>query len=136
MALNNKKQSSLERKGIDERNKEIVRSDYNKNDAYSETHEDALSNPADDKKYMGKGTGSGGFQHSVPNHDLPSTLINYSNLDTHTEAGGAYDIHGKNGIGGRNWSKKINLYNMDNAYGADSVDTSSNIDDGQYVMKG
>jgi hypothetical protein len=136
MALNNKKQSTLERKGIDERNNEIRLSRYSKNEAYSESHENALSDPTNDKKYLGKGTGSGGFQHphSRPNHDLPPTLMNYSNLDTHTEAGGAYDIHGKNGVGGRNWLKDINLYNIDNAYSANSIDMSENIDNDQYVI--
>lgn len=136
MALNNKKQSNLEQKAINERNNELSRSNYTKkHNEYSESHENALSNPDDDKKYLGKGTGSGGFQHSVPNYDLPSTLMS-SNIDTHTEAGGAYDIHGKNGVGGRNFLKKINIYNIDNAYGSNSVDTSENIEDGQYVMKG
>ena len=134
MALNNKKQSTLETKVIDERNLETQLSHYYKNKAYSESHEDALSDPTNDKKYLGKGTGSGGFQHSQPNHDLSPTHMNYSNLDTHNEAGGAYDIHGKNGVGGRNWLKKINLYNIDNAYSANSIDMSENIDDGQYVI--
>lgn len=136
MALNNKKQSTLEKKGIEEREREIIHSDYNKNNAYSEEHEDAISNPEDENKYLGKGTNSGGHQHSVPNYNLPSTLFNYSNLDTHTEAGGAYDIYGRNEQSGRNRLKKINIYNIDNSYNINSVDTSENIDDGQYVMKG
>lgn len=135
MAINNSKQSYLEKKGIEERQKEIIRSDYNINDSYSEEHEDALSNPEDENKYLGKGTGNGGHQHYIPNHNLPSTLYNYSNLDT-TQGGGAYDIHGRNGKSGRNRLININIYNIDNAYGHDSVDTSENIDDGQYVMKG
>jgi hypothetical protein len=61
-------------------------------------------------------------------------LINYSNLDT-TAGGGAYDIHGRNGVGGRNRLMTYNIYNNDNAYGPDSVDSSMNIEDGQYVMK-
>lgn len=134
MAINNKKQSNLEKKGFEQRQVELVRSDYNKNDGYSATHEDALSNPADETKALGKGTGNGGHLHSVPNYDLPSTLMNYSNLDT-TAGGGAYDIHGRNGEGGRNRLLKINIYNKDNAYGHNSVDTSENIADGQYVMK-
>ena len=54
MALNNKKQSTLEKKGITERGNEISLSHYNKNKAYSESHEDALSDPTNDKKYLGK----------------------------------------------------------------------------------
>jgi len=134
MALNNSKQSNLERKGKIEREQELIRSDYNHNDAYSASHEDAISNPNDEKKIYGKGTNSGGHLHSVPDYNKPSTLINYSNFDT-TSGGGAYDIHGRNGEGGRNRLVKINLYNKDNAYGPNSVDTSANIADGQYVMK-
>ena len=37
MALNNKKQSTLEKKAIEERQRELVRSDYNKSDAYSDS---------------------------------------------------------------------------------------------------
>lgn len=131
----NNKQSYLEKQGIEARREQIVRSDYNKADAYSEEHEDALSNPNDKNKALGKGTGNGGHQHYRPNHDLPPTLINYSNMDT-TAGGGAYDIHGRNDVGGRNRLISYNLYNNDNAYGPDSVDSSMNIEDGQYVMKG
>ena len=132
---NKNKQSTLEVKGIEKRHEELIRSDYNKGDFYSESHEDALSNPEDEKKALGKGTGSGGHQHYIPDHSKPSTLFNYSNLDT-SRGGGAYDIHGRNEQGGRNRLVKINLYNKDNAYGPNSVDTSLNIEDGQYVLKG
>ena len=36
-------QSCLEKRAIDERNTEIVRSDYNSSDQYSATHKDAIS---------------------------------------------------------------------------------------------
>jgi hypothetical protein len=135
MALNNKRQSALEAKGMIERQQEITRSDYNKQDAYSESHEDAISHPDDPEKVLGKGTQSGGHQHYTPDFSKPSTLINYSNLDT-TNGGGYYDIHGRNEQGGRDRLMKINIYNKDNAYGPGSVDTTANINDGQYVMKG
>jgi hypothetical protein len=133
MGLNNSKQSVLEKEGMIERHKEIIRSDYNKNDFYSENHEDALSNPADPTKYLGKGTNSGGHQHYTPDFSKPKTLINYSNLDT-SNGGGAYDIYGKDGKGGRNRLLAINNYSKDNSYGPNSVDTSANIADGQYVI--
>lgn len=133
--MSKNKQSTLEAKGIEKRHEELVRSDYNKSDFYSESHEDALSNPEDENKVLGKGTGSGGHQHYIPDHSKPSTLINYSNLDT-SRGGGAYDIYGRNEQGGRNRLMSYNLYNQDNAYGHNSVDTSSNIEDGQYVIKG
>ena len=135
MALNNKKQSNLEVKAIDARHTQTVRSDYNKQDVYSETHEDAISNPEDVNKALGKGTNSGGHQHYTPDLSKSSLTYNYSNLDT-SNGGGAYDIHGRNENGGRNRLISINIYNKNNAYGPDSVDTSANIDEGQYVIKG
>lgn len=134
MAINNNKQSYLEKQGMEARREQTIRSDYNKVDAYSAEHEDAISNPEDPTKVLGKGTGNGGHLHYRPNHDLPSTLINYSNLDT-TAGGGAYDIHGKDGVSGRKRLISYNLYNNDNAYGPESIDMSMNIEDGQYVIK-
>ena len=121
---NTAKQSRLEIDGIQKRHEEIIRSDYNKNDAYSESHEDAISNPEDENKVLGKGTGNGGHQHYMPDASKPKTLINYGNFDT-TSGGGAYDIYGRNEQGGRNRLVKMNLYSKDNAYGQNSVDTSS-----------
>jgi hypothetical protein len=134
MASNNK-QSFLEKKAIDERHKEIVRSEYNKSIEYSESHENAISNPDDERSYKGKGTKNGGHQAYVPDLNKSQTSYNYSSLDT-SKGGGAYDIYGRNGQGGRDRLVKINIYNSENAYGPDSVDTSSNIEDGQYVIKG
>lgn len=135
MALNKTKQSTLESRGMEERKIELVRSDYGKNNAYSDSHEDALSHPDDPEKVLGKGTNNGGHQHYTPDHSKPSTLINYSNFDT-TSGGGYYDIHGRNEQGGRDRLLKINIYSKDNAYGPNSIDTTANIDEGQYVMKG
>ena len=53
-------QSCLEKKGIESRQEHLVRSDYNKDDFYSVTHKDALS----DGDVLGKGTGSAGHGHS------------------------------------------------------------------------
>lgn len=135
MALNNKRQSTLEERAIEERHKEIVRSDYNKSDAYSESHEDAISNPSDVNKAQGKGTNNGGHQHYVPDFSKSPTSYNYSNFDT-SAGGGAYDIHGRDGKGGRDRLVKINLYSKENEYSANAIDTSNNINDGQYVIKG
>jgi hypothetical protein len=134
MALNNKRQSALEAKGMIERQQEITRSDYNKKNYYSDSHEDAISHPDDPEKVLGKGTNNGGHQHYTPDLSKPS-YINYSNLDT-TNGGGYYDIHGRNEQGGRDRLLKINIYNKKTPYGHGSVDTTENIKDGQYVMKG
>ena len=134
MAINNNKQSNLEKIGCEARQVELVRSDYNKNDGYSETHEDALSDPENENKPLGKGTNTGGHQYVVPNASKSRYGYDYSNLDT-TSGGGSYDIHGRNGVGGRRRLLAMNNYNNDNAYGHNSVDTSQNIADGQYVIK-
>lgn len=126
-------QTRLESKAIEKRRELLVSNDYDKNDAYSATHEDALSHPESTDKPLGKGTGNGGHTHSVPNGLLSSTSYNYSNIDTNG-GGGSYDIHGRNGIGGRKFLETINLYNKENRYGAHLIDTSLNRIDGQITI--
>lgn len=126
-------QTRLESKAIEKRRELLVSNDYDKNDAYSATHEDALSHPESTDKPLGKGTGNGGHTHSVPNGLLSSTSYNYSNIDTNG-GGGSYDIHGRNGIGGRKFLETINLYNIENRYGAHLIDTSLNRIDGQITI--
>lgn len=121
-------QSCLEIRGIEERQKEIVRSDYNIEDQYSSTHKDAIS----DGDKLGKGTGHGGHTHWLPDCNKPSTTIDYSNFDT-TNGGGIYDIEGRNDIGGRKKALASSLYNKENQYGANLIDTEKNQQLGQYV---
>lgn len=120
-------QSCLEKRGIEERHIEIVRSDYNIEDQYSATHSDALSNGDP----QGKGTGHGGHTHFLPDCNKPTTTIDYSNFDT-TNGGGLYDIEGRNGIGGREWSMTVSMYNPEYQYSANLVNTEINVRDGQY----
>lgn len=122
-------QTCLERRGMDERHAEILRNDYNIHDQYSETHIDALS----DGDPQGKGTGHGGHSHWLPNCEGPKGVIDYSNFDT-AHGGGLYDIEGRNGIGGRNRQMAYSMYNYDNQYGDNIVDTSKNIQDGQVYL--
>ena len=122
-------QTCLEKRGIPARASALTRNDYNINDQYSVTHPDALSNGDP----QGKGTGSGGHTHSVPDCNLPTTMINYSDLDTNA-GGGLYDIEGRNEVGGRNRLMAINLYNEEKQYGAGLIDTSLNVADGQVVI--
>ena len=121
-------QTCLEVKGIEARNESLVRNDYTRNDEYSSTHPDALSNGDP----LGKGTGHGGHTHSIPDCTRPSS-IDYSNFDT-TNGGGIYDIEGRNGVGGRNFLETISVYNETHEYGPNSVDTSANVADGQIVI--
>lgn len=123
-------QSCLEKKGIEERNREITRSDYNKEDVYSSTHSDALSNG----DVLGKGTGHGGHTHFLPDCTKSSSTIDYSNFDT-TNGGGLYDIEGRNDVGGRKKMMAYSLYNAENPYGAHIVNTEINLLEGQYQVQ-
>ena len=126
------KQTCLEKTGLERRQEELVRNDYTRFDEYSQTHKDAIS----DGDPLGKGSGHGGHTHSIPNCDLPKGMMDYSNFDTQaSNLGGLYDIEGRNGVGGRNFLKTISLYNEENSYGINSVDTTANVEDGQIVIK-
>ena len=123
------KQSRLESEAIDKRHELEVISDYQKNtNEYSEQHQDALSNGDP----QGKGTGVS-MGYSVPGQTT-NKGINYANIATNS-GGGLYDIEGRNGIGGRKYLKTINMYNSENSYGVDSVDTSKNVAEGQFIVK-
>lgn len=126
---NNNGQTCLEKRGIEERHNEIVRSDYNIEDEYSAKHKDAIS----DGDALGKGTNHGGHGHFLPDCNMNTTTYNYSNFDT-TNGGGCYDIKGRNGIGGRDRAMSISIYNQENPYGPTSVNTEKNIEDGQYFV--
>ena len=123
------KQSRLESEAIDKRHELEVISDYQKNtNEYSEQHEDALSNGDP----QGKGTGIS-MGYSIPGQTT-NKGINYTNIATNS-GGGLYDIEGRNGIGGRRYLEAINMYNAENSYGVDSVDTSKNVAEGQFIVK-
>ena len=77
--------------------------------------------------------------YAIRDLSKPKTHINYSNVDTRSEAGGSYDIYGAKGVegafqgeAGRESLKKINIYNPENAYGKDSVNIDTSVR-GQYV---
>ena len=122
-------QTCLEKRGMEERHEEITRSDYNINDQYGPTHNDAISNGDP----QGKGTGHGGHTHFLPDCTKPTTTIDYRNFDSEN-GGGYYDIEGRNGISGRKNSLAISLYNKQTQYGPTLVDTSANVADGQYYF--
>lgn len=120
-------QSNLEKKGFEKRPELMVRNDFQQTEPYNAEHPDALSTGDP----QGKGTGHGGPTDFLPNYGAVG--INYSNFDT-TNGGGQYDIEGRNDIGGRLKLINRSLYNQNNAYGLNSVDTSKNIIDGQVVI--
>lgn len=120
-------QSCLEKRGIEERSVEIVRSDYNIENQYGPSHPDALSNG----DVNGKGTGHGGHTHYLPDCNKPTSTIDYSNFDT-LSGGGLYDIEGRNDVGGRKKAINSSLYNHERQYSANLVNTEINLRQGQY----
>lgn len=126
------KQSRLEEEAIILRKETLVKNDYQTGDTeYNEKHSNALSHD-DENHPLGKGTGSGGHTYSIPNSNKSKTMYEYQ-IDTQN-GGGSYDKFGRNGVGGRQRSQIINLYSPDKAYGPDSIDTSANINDGQFSL--
>lgn len=121
MAIQNG-QTCLENNGIEERNSEIIRNEYNQYNEYNVTHENAISDG--DKK--GKGNGSNGHTHYLPDCNKPKTMMDYSNFDTFSDAGNIYDINGRNDIGGRNKNVSMSKYNKDYQYGAHLINTNNN----------
>ena len=120
-------QSCLEKRGIEERSVEIVRSDYNIENQYGPSHHDALSNG----DVNGKGTGHGGHTHYLPDCNKPTSTIDYSNFDT-LNGGGLYDIEGRNDVGGRKKAINSSLYNHERQYSANLINTEINLRQGQY----
>jgi len=129
MAMLENGQSCLENRGIQERNNEIVRSDYNIENPYGPTHPDAIS----DGDPQGKGTGHGGHNAWLPDCTKPTNMIDYSNFDT-INGGGEYDIKGRNDVGGRERSLARSMYNFERPYGADLINTAENVAQGQYYV--
>lgn len=117
-------QSCLEKRSIEERHEEIVRSDYNRENQYNAAHPDALATGDE----QGKGTGHGGHTHSLPNCNGSIGMIDYSNFDTAI----ASKAGNKDDNNARNTALARSLYNNENVYSALSVDTSANLREGQY----
>ena len=114
-------ESCLEKTGIEARNEMMGRSDYQRDNAYSELHPDA-------KASSGNGKGVGGANtHSLPNCDGPINQISYSNFNSVGEAGNDCDQLQ------RKKSLSRSLYQKNKEYSALSVNTQRNRREGQYV---
>jgi len=127
-------QTCLEKAGITERHNEITRSDYNIENQYSSLHQDAIS----DGDAQGKGHPTvKGHTHWLPTCDgTANNGINYSNFATSPEdqIGGKYDIDGYQDRPGRKTQMARSIYNYQEQYGANLVNTEQNQQEGQYVM--
>lgn len=131
------KQSNLEKIGFERRNEyELVRNDIQKNQPYNAEHDMAKWHEGSENHPLGKGTGSAGHQHSVPQEYNELTKNMPSNQFDIEHGGGSYDIYGhpEKG-GGRKFLTTINIYGKDNQYGMNSVNTEANIEDGQIFIK-
>jgi len=110
---------------MDSRHTQEVRSDYNRDNQYSATHEDALAGGK-----LGRGTGHGGHTFWLPNCNGTIGIINYSNFDTSPSSMAGTDIDNET----RNIAMARSLYNYENQYSARIIDSSMNIREGQYVV--
>lgn len=119
-------QSCLEKRSIDERDREIVRSDYNTDNRYSVTHKDALANG----DAQGKGTGSGGHSFYLPDCNGSIGMINYQNFDTSPNSGAGNNDDNA----ARKQAMVRSLYNSDKPYTMTSVITDVNRQAGQYQV--
>lgn len=123
-------QSNLERLSIEERNREVVNSTYNKDNEYSSNHKDALGpdTPNANGEEKGKGTNTSLGYLTPTSNKNPNSPINYSTIIT--DKGGSVDD-----ITTREQHKIRNLYSAENEYGVNSVDTSKNVSEGQIVIR-
>lgn len=119
----------LEKVSMDERHEEIVRNEYNSDNEYNATHQNALNiDNGDDKR--GKGTGSAGHSHWLPDCSGQLGIINYSNFDTDI----SYHAGNRDDNDARTKAMARSLYNKDNEYSANIIDTSQNVAEGQYKI--
>lgn len=122
-------QSCLESTSLDERHEELTRNEYNSENEYNASHDNALNiDNGDDSR--GKGTGSSGHSHWIPDCSGEIGIINYSNFDSDISSHAGNDTDNDT----RNTALARSLYHNENAYSANLVDTSQNVGEGQYVM--
>lgn len=119
--------SCLEKVSMDERHEELVRNEYNSDNAYDAKHPNARNiDEGDDNR--GKGTGSSGHSHWLPDCTGTLGIINYSNFDTDV----SFHAGNRDDNDARNKSLTRSLYNADSPYSANLIDTSQNVAEGQY----
>lgn len=119
--------SCLEKVSMEERHEETVRNEYNRDNEYNANHDNARNiDYGDDNR--GKGTGSSGHSHWLPDCTGTLGVINYSNFDTDV----SYHAGNKTDNNTRTTALARSLYNADNQYSAEIIDTSQNVAEGQY----
>lgn len=117
------KQSRLEKEGFIKRPELEMMNTYQDDvNEYSSEHKNAKS----DGDVKGKGVGTATHPYLLPN-ELESKTSYKPTIITN-DGGGALDI------AQRELLENINIYSKENQYGPQSVDTSKNVADGQYVV--
>ena len=114
--------SCLESVSREERHEEIIRNDYQRDNEYNETHEDARAGGK-----LGRGTG-GGHTHWLPNCTGALGVFNYSNFDTNPASEAGTDVDNET----RTLAMVRSLYKPTRMYSENLVDTSLNVREGQY----
>lgn len=126
--------SFLEIESMNARHEMETRSDYTRVNQYSETHPDALA--TGDRQ--GKGTGHPGHGDWLPHCTSQINVFNFSNFDTAitSNAGNGNINDPQSDVYARNAAMTKSLYSPTNPYneGANSIDTSLNVLEGQYVI--
>ena len=128
------KQTRLKQEEIQARKEQTIKNDFNKNGEVYNEESDLVKSHEDESHPLGKGTGGSGHGHRIPNRHASKTAIDRSDFDTE-KGGGSYDIFGMNDAGGRKRSTMINLYSANYQYNENSIDTSKNVEDGQWINK-
>lgn len=119
----------LEKISMDERHEELLRNEYNPDNEYSASHQNALNiNNGDDNR--GKGTGSSGHGYWLPDCTGQIGVINYSNFDTDI----SFNAGNRSDNDARTQSLTRSLYNHTNEYSYSLIDTSANVAEGQYKI--
>lgn len=115
----------LEKRSDEARNEQIIRSEYNYNDPYTNQNGDMVGIFKEGDKRT-KGTNSPGHGDWLPDCNAPMNVYNYSNFDTsyESEAGNKADIEARNKV------MVKSKYSAANPYG----DVQFNGREGQYFV--
>lgn len=114
----------LEKRSTEERNRELIRSDYNRDNQYNAEHPNARA--TGDAK--GKGTGSQGHGDWMPDCEVDVNVFNYSNFNTDPDSGAGNDADNE----ARNEGFLRCKYSANNPYG--DIDVTTNAVIGQYFV--
>lgn len=116
------KQSRLEKEAFIKRPELEMMNTYQETNEYSSEHKNAIS----DGDVKGKGVGGAAHPYLLPNEN--ESKHTYKPTIVTNDGGGALDIAQRETL------QNINIYSELNQYGPNSVDTSKNVADGQYVV--